>query len=114
MICPRKKVRMHAEAYERILYNLLENGAKYTQNHPLVTIGLEEGRYLCIRDNGPGMDAPAAMMGRTTQQTGKNPGYGLGLSIVQRLSEAGEMPMRIVSKKNEGTTFYFDLGKYIS
>lgn len=65
-----------------------------------------------VRDNGPGLTAeecerlfmPFERLGQV-----RIPGYGLGLSIVQRIIRRLGGETGVDSSPNEGSTFYFTL-----
>lgn len=100
--------------FERIIVNVIENAVKYSKNNPHIILGMDKKHRFYIKDNGPGMKNPYYLLKRTVQSNKTNKGYGLGLSIVRRLSEISNINLEIDSKKNEGTTFYFDLSHHIS
>lgn len=110
---PSIMVRMNSFAFERILVNLIQNAAKYAKVKPIVTLGIDEKNRFFIQDNGIGIKNPKQLFARAKQSNKKNDGYGLGLSIVKKLSEECDIPFSIESKENEGTTFYFDISKYM-
>jgi PAS domain S-box-containing protein len=82
----------------QVMWNLLANAVKFTQNGGTVELALERGAgavTIVVRDSGRGMDpsfVPQAFVpfrqadGRTT--TGASGGVGLGLAIVRHIVEA--------------------------
>jgi signal transduction histidine kinase len=95
-----------SRAVEQILYNLVDNAAKYARGsqHPEVTLGVEVAAgclQLRVRDFGPGI-APALRQKlfkpftRSSEEAAGNaPGVGLGLALSRRLSRAlgGELSL---------------------
>ena len=109
---PPLQVKIDAFAFERILVNLIQNASKYTQENPHVILGIDEQQRFFIRDNGTGI-SDLNLLKRAKQSQATNKGYGLGLSIVQKLSEDCGISFVIESQENEGTTFYFDISQQI-
>ena len=110
---PSIYVKMNAVTFERIIINLIENAAKYTQNNPLVSIGVDSQNRFYVKDNGPGIDKSVELFKRSKQGKKENTGYGLGLSIVSRLSDECQIDFETHSIKGEGTGFYFDISSHI-
>lgn len=110
---PHVTVTMNLQAFERILYNLIGNAAKYAHEKPEVWLGLEGNRFF-VRDNGPGMEHPEKMLERYVRHDTTQGGFGLGLDIVRRLSEECGIEFEIVSQKGKGTTFWFDISPFLN
>jgi len=110
---PSFYVKMNAITFERIIINLIENAAKYTKNNPLVFIGVDSKNRFYVKDNGPGIEKPGELFKRSKQGKKENTGYGLGLSIVRRLSDECQIDFDVMSTKDEGTIFYFDITHHI-
>jgi PAS domain S-box-containing protein len=102
---------------ERILFNLVENAAKYS---PVDTpIGIELTRAdatLIVSVADQGMGIPADRMGemfepfqRLVDQSTHAKGLGLGLVVCKRLVEAHGGKIWAESKEGCGTTFFFTL-----
>jgi signal transduction histidine kinase len=119
MIPADTTLRTDASAIEHILFNLIDNAAKYAAsgNPPIVRIEVaENGRWLEIRvsDHGPGI--AAGEIGRIFQPFHKSaseaaesqPGVGLGLALSRRLARSlgGEL---ICQPRNSGATFILRL-----
>ena len=93
------RVRVDTAAIEHILFNLIDNAAKYASNSvpPQVLIGVQAaGRVveIAVSDHGPGI--PVAERGRIFRAFHKSareaaesqPGVGLGLALSRRLAKA--------------------------
>ena len=107
------KINIDPFLFERIIVNIIQNSVKYSSNNPKITLGVSDKYKFYIKDNGYGMDNPELLVNRAIQSDIKNKGYGLGLSIVQRLCEKNNILIQIQSIKAEGTIFYFDLSNHI-
>ncbi|MBE2224021.1 MAG: response regulator [Anaerolineae bacterium] len=106
----------YAPWVEEIWVNYLSNGIKYGGNPPKLEIGgetLTDGRVrFWVKDNGLGIDpedqkrlfAEFVRIGQTRIQ-----GHGLGLSIVQRISQKLNGEVGVHSVLGEGSEFYFIL-----
>ncbi len=103
---------------ERVLSNLLENAIKFAPVHGKVDIvpsSHDRAIRIEVSDNGPGIapeDIPHIFSryyrGKRTG-TDARPGTGLGLAIAQKILELHKSAIKVDSKPNVGTTFYFDL-----
>ena len=96
---PTLRVRVDTAAVEHILFNLIDNAAKYaaTSEPPFVKIltqAVGRGVEIIVTDHGPGI--PASERGRIFQAFHKSareaaesqPGVGLGLALSRRLARA--------------------------
>jgi signal transduction histidine kinase len=99
---------------ERLLANLVSNALRYTPEGRRVLVAARrrgEQVRIEVRDNGIGIAAEhqAAIfaefyqVGNTARE--QNKGLGLGLSIVDRLARALDVPVELRSRPGEGTTF---------
>ena len=107
----REDARMMVETSDKVLSslagNLMRNAVAYTgvgDVHVRV-----EHNAIHIEDSGPGMDSndldhafEAFYRGRNTGRQSRS-GYGVGLTIVRRLSERFAWPVEISSAPGEGT-----------
>jgi signal transduction histidine kinase len=102
------------------LENLLENAWKFSCNISTSRIEVSAiddngSRTFFVRDNGVGFDMsksdepfrPFCRLHQTTEY----PGTGIGLTIVQHIIHRHGGRVWIDSKKNQGTTVYFTLGR---
>jgi signal transduction histidine kinase len=111
--------RVDTAAVEHILFNLIDNAAKYAAsgNPPQVDISVREADRcveILVRDHGPGI--PSAERGRIFQAFHKSareaaesqPGVGLGLSLSRRLAKAQGGDLQCVDAQT-GTCFVLRL-----
>ena len=98
------------DALKQVLLILVDNAAKHAEG--TIEVGVrEEGREVAIdvQDGGPGM--PPALCARVFDRfyrgdaSRSTPGFGLGLSIAQELTEAGGGSISVHSVEGEGSTF---------
>ena len=97
----------------RILQNLLTNAVQYTERGGIKLAARRCGGNVRIEvwDTGPGIAAADQKMVFEEFQRGPIPdrlsigGFGLGLSIVQRMAEALDHPLGLCSRIGHGTRF---------
>jgi len=103
---------------ERILYNLLDNAAKYSPsgNRIKVSVNAEPERLVIgVSDHGEGLSSSeqARIFGSFQRLENSRPdqtrGAGLGLMVCRRLVEAHGGEIWVESKKGRGSTFFFSL-----
>ncbi len=102
---------------ERILYNLLENAAKYSPPQSEITVsGKRDGDTIvtAVSDRGQGIspadrEALFQLFGRLEKGRRASPGLGLGLVVCQRLVEAQGGWIKVASEPGQGATFSFAL-----
>ena len=103
---------------ERILYNLLENAAKYSPpgSQIKVSVKVEPKRLVIgVSDQGRGLSPSeqARIFGAFQRLENSRPdqskGAGLGLVVCKRLVEAHGGEIWVESKKGKGSTFFFTL-----
>jgi len=103
---------------ERILYNLLDNAAKYSPpgSQIKVSVAAEPERLVIgVSDRGKGLSSSeqARIFGPFQRLENTRPdqarGAGLGLMVCRRLVEAHGVEIWVESKKGRGSTFFFSL-----
>ena len=106
----------YAPWVEEVWVNYISNGLKYGGQPPRLELGATaESSGLVrfwVRDNGPGLtpEAQALLFTEFTRLDGlRLEGHGLGLSIVRRIVEKLGGKVGLVSKKGQGSLFYFTL-----
>jgi len=108
------------DRFYRMVYNIVENGIKYTHDGGNVIVGLEEDEnniYLTIADNGMGISEETLpkIFDRFTRgdtaRSKKSGGFGLGLAIAKEIIDIHEGKVTVESKVGEGTVFRITLPK---
>jgi len=103
---------------ERILYNLLDNAAKYSPpgSQIKVSVNAEPERLVIgVSDRGKGLSSSeqTRIFGPFQRLENNRPdqarGAGLGLMVCRRLVEAHGGEIWVESKKGRGSTFFFSL-----
>ncbi len=106
-------VRSDPLMLRRMLQNLLANAARYTEHGGLLIAARRHGANVSIEvwDTGPGIAAAERerifeefQRGAAYERAGAT-GFGLGLSIVKRMSEALDHPLRLRSRVGRGSCF---------
>lgn len=102
----------------RILYNLLDNAAKYSPPGSQVKVSVKaepERLVIAVSDKGRGLSASeqARIFGLfkrlENNERGRARGAGLGLMVCRRLVEAHGGQIWVESKPGKGSTFFFTL-----
>lgn len=101
----------------QILFNLLHNAVKYTNDGViLISAYVNDGRaYIVVADTGIGMDEDMLKClfhpyeQANTTETMIEGGFGLGLSISKQLAELHGGTLDVTSIKGEGSQFSFSL-----
>lgn len=105
-----------------VLYNLLDNALKYSQDAPEIEISTQdqkEGIQLIVKDKGIGISQPdqAHIFEKfyrvSTGNVHQVKGFGLGLSYVKLVVEAHKGLIQLKSKLNKGTEFQLFLPKNV-
>ncbi len=98
-----------------LLYNLIDNAVKYTEQEPRIRIGTNsdnEGITISVTDNGIGI--PAAEQRKIFDRLYRVPtgnlhnakGFGLGLSYVRAVVQRHHGRIRVESAPGNGSTFH--------
>jgi len=117
---PSEPMLMNADPLriERILYNLLENAAKYSPPGSQIKVSANaepERLVIGVSDHGKGLSSSerARIFGPFQRLENSRPdqarGAGLGLMVCRRLVEAHGGEIWVESKKGRGSTFFFSL-----
>lgn len=98
----------------RVLYNLLDNGLRYTEKRLTVTMERwGQAARVEIRDDGPGIPAEEIPLVWeryfTSKQRGGQGRSGLGLAITKELLSAQKARFGVDSQVDGGTAFWFEV-----
>lgn len=103
---------------ERVIYNLLDNALKFTDQGDSITVETSivgKKAYITVSDTGSGIDENALphifeRFNKGDKSRGKNKmGTGLGLAIVKQIMLQHHEDITVYSKLGEGTKFTFTL-----
>ena len=103
-------VRMDPGQLRQILWNLCENGMRYSKGQPLLELhcgvkGESERPYLDIIDHGTGVSPEVEMHLFEPFFTTRAAGTGLGLYIARELCEANQAGLALQSSSSAGCVF---------
>ena len=127
----RKNIELHIEVddaaqdtmgdiglIQRVLENLVRNAIQFTPEGGEVTISIAERRdsfAISVSDSGPGIaeeDVPRIFDRFYRARDGeeaRSDSSGLGLAIVKRILDLHDSRILVISKRNTGTRFEFEL-----
>ncbi len=103
-----------------ILRNLISNAIKFTNTNGFIFVSSESNENFVIikvKDTGVGIDEEYSNKlfkpdsSYSTEGTAHEKGTGLGLVLCKELVEKQGGEIRVESKKNQGSTFFFSLPK---
>ncbi|WP_457597728.1 sensor histidine kinase [Hydrogenimonas sp.] len=91
---------------DMLLKNLVDNALKYTKRGGKVTVVVEKGR-LSVVDTGIGIAAEKRqkIFERFHRESDMEGGFGIGLSIVEKVCGLYGWHLKLVSQPGEGSTF---------
>lgn len=101
-----------------ILYNLIDNGIKYSPENPKIEIATnstDDHIEISVKDYGLGI--PEESQNNIFEKFYREPtgnvhdiqGYGLGLNYVKTIVEAYKGKIKLISKEDQGSTFVIKL-----
>lgn len=109
-------VRADEKRVVQILYNLLHNAIKFTEEGTIVVSAKPKGErlFLSVTDTGRGMDEETLARVFLPYEQGDDgaengSGLGLGLSISKQLAELHGGALTVSSEPGRGSEFQFDL-----
>lgn len=119
---PSFRCTLDTSALEHILFNIIDNAAKYASDSdpPIVTIAIfrkRRGMEIHVSDHGPGIpDSECRRIFRSfhksaEQAAATKPGIGLGLALSKRLAQTmgGSLKCKGRSDDTSGALFILDL-----
>ncbi|MEM7469156.1 MAG: HAMP domain-containing sensor histidine kinase [Pseudomonadota bacterium] len=94
----------------QVLWNLCENGLRYSQRNPLLhfdcgIVPTTSRPYLDIGDSGSGMDEETAEQAFEPFYTGETKGTGLGLYLARELCESNQASLTLIKNDPTGCCF---------
>ena len=111
-------VNADIDKIQRVIYNLVDNAVKFTQEGDSITIETSivgKKAYVAVSDTGVGMDEESMRhvferFHKGDKSRGLNKtGTGLGLAIVKQIIVNHGEGIQVVSKEGQGTKFEFTL-----
>ena len=111
-------VNADSKRIEQVIYNLVNNAINYVGADKTIWISLlkdDEKIRVEVKDNGKGIDEEDLphIWDKYYKNEKKHQrnliGTGLGLSIVKKILEDHKFSYGVISKKNKGTIFYFEI-----
>lgn len=107
---------MDAEAFQKMVGNLMSNAMKYADKHIKVTMHVDETRkmlHLEVIDDGPGIkDKDIEKIFESFYRVddhGKHPGTGLGLPLARNLAEMHSGTLTVSSQYGHGSKFILEI-----
>lgn len=105
---------------QQVLYNLIDNAIKFSENESSVTIEVtvkNDKTYISVKDHGMGI--PRREQNKIWERFYKSDlsrgkdkkGTGLGLSIVREVIQAHDEHINVISTEGVGTEFIFSLSR---
>ena len=113
-------VRADMDQIQQVLYNLLDNAIKFSQDHSSILLETTEKNgkvFVSVKDHGIGIpkDSLSKIWDRFYKldaSRGKDrKGSGLGLAIVKEIINAHGENLNVISTEGVGTEFIFSLEK---
>lgn len=113
-------VRADKRKIQQVLYNLMDNAIKFSENESSVTVEVTQRNdkiFVSVKDHGIGI--PKKELNKIWERFYKSDlsrgkdkkGTGLGLSIVREIVQAHDEHINVISTEGVGTEFIFSLSK---
>ncbi|WP_237155151.1 sensor histidine kinase [Oryzibacter oryziterrae] len=100
---PTVNVKLVPSLIQNVVRNLIENAVRHTPDGTEITVSVGPGAVLVVADNGPGM-ADGADLEIDSGRIKKAGGLGMGLRIVERITEIHDAQLTVTSETGQGTT----------
>lgn len=106
------QVKLDRIGFSKVILNLLDNAAKYTQEEAPIGIRIQNSQ-LTVWDQGRGMDEMERLKvyERFFQADKSSEGYGVGLAYVGWFCSEHTIPIHLRSKPHQGSEFTLDLNQ---
>jgi len=106
----KNEVQMDSQQLHQVLWNLCENGIRYSTRPPLLKIISDldpdtKRPFITVTDNGPGIAEQELDKLYEPFFTTRSTGSGLGLYIARELCEANQAALNLQSNSGEGCCF---------
>lgn len=115
-VAPDIHCTLDAEAFEKIVGNLMSNAIKFANKHISLTLRKEDSANRMIvevNDDGPGIkEKELEKIFESFYQIddhSKHPGSGLGLPLARRLAELHNGTLTVTSEYGKGSTFILSI-----
>ncbi len=116
---PLPKVLGDREMLTKVLCNLLENAAKYSEAGSRIVVSAQQRNDaidVSVADRGVGIDPSEQglifdRLYRSRTESESTPGSGMGLSISKAIAEAHRGTLTVTSQRGRGSVFTFSLPK---
>jgi signal transduction histidine kinase len=111
-------VRADMSKIQQVLYNLIDNATKFSNNNSAITIetNIKNGKvFISVKDSGIGIPSESIKkiwerFYKTDLSRGKDKkGTGLGLAIVKEIIQSHKENINVISTEGVGTEFIFTL-----
>jgi signal transduction histidine kinase/CheY-like chemotaxis protein/AraC-like DNA-binding protein len=110
------------EVIEKVMFNLLSNAFKYTNEHGTITVSVEqEDSKICIQVSDTGIGIPETELPHLFKRFYKvsnskylpeNEGTGIGLALCKELIQLHNGKVDVQSQADKGTTFIVVIPRY--
>jgi len=109
------------EQLEKVIYNLLSNAFKFTENNNKIGVKIyekDEFIFIAVKDTGKGISPEHQTLifdrffqAETEHETSKSIGTGIGLALSKNIVEKHHGKIGVESQIGHGSTFYIALKK---
>lgn len=115
------KLYIDGQRMEQVIYNLIENAMKYTNQGEIKVLSYTENEFVIIKITDTGIGIPTTDLPKIwdrfyrvdQSRTRKTGGTGLGLYVVKKIIESHDGKVTVDSKENQGSTFTLFIKKAV-